>query len=102
MNGQRVFDKAVIDDLRIGGDREKFKTSGMSFRPGYSYHNQWWILHNADGAYEASGIHGQMIHINPAAEMVVVKLSSHPVAGAGFTHPLTLKAWEALAQVVRQ
>lgn len=102
LNGQRVFDKAVIDDLRIGGDQEKFKTSGMSFRPGYSYHNQWWILHNADGAYEASGIHGQMIHINPAAEMVVVKLSSHPVAGAGFTHPLTLKAWEALAQVVRQ
>jgi CubicO group peptidase (beta-lactamase class C family) len=102
LNGQRVFDKAVIDDLRIGGDREKFKASGMSFRPGYSYHNQWWILHNADGAYEASGIHGQMIHINPAAEMVVIKLSSHPVASAAFTHPLTLKAWEALAQAVRQ
>jgi CubicO group peptidase (beta-lactamase class C family) len=102
LNGQRVFDKAVIDDLRIGGDREKFKASGLSFRPGYSYHNQWWILHNADGAYEASGIHGQMIHINPAAEMVVVKLSSHPVASAGFTHPLTLKAWEALARAVRQ
>jgi CubicO group peptidase (beta-lactamase class C family) len=102
LNDQRVFDKAVIDDLRVGGDREKFKASGMSFRPGYSYHNQWWILHNADGAYEASGIHGQMIHINPPAEMVVVKLSSHPVASAAFTHPLTLKAWEALAQAVRQ
>jgi len=90
-NGHQVFDKAVIDDLRIGGDREKFKASGMSFRPGYSYHNQLWILHNTDGAYEASGVHGQMIHINPAAEMVVVKLSSHPVASAGFTHLLTLK-----------
>ncbi|MES2106730.1 MAG: serine hydrolase [Pseudomonadota bacterium] len=100
-NGQRIFDQAVIDDLRKGGDREKFKASGMSFRPGYSYHNQWWILHNADGAFEASGVHGQMIHINPAAEMVVVKLSSHPVAGAGFTHPLTLRAWDALAKAVR-
>ncbi len=100
-NGQRIFDQAVIDDIRKGGDREKFKASGMSFRPGYSYHNQWWILHNADGAFEASGVHGQMIHINPAAEMVVVKLSSHPVAGAGFTHPLTLRAWDALATVVR-
>jgi CubicO group peptidase (beta-lactamase class C family) len=58
----------------------------MQFRAGYSYHNQWWILHNTYGAYEASGIHGQMIHINPAAEMVVIKLSSHPMAGAGFTH----------------
>jgi CubicO group peptidase (beta-lactamase class C family) len=101
-NGQRIFDKEVIDGIRKGGDREKFKTSGMKFRAGYSYHNQWWILHNADGAYEASGVHGNMIHINPAAEMVVVKLSSHPIAGAGFTHPMTLKAWEALAQAVRK
>ena len=101
-NGQRIFDKAVIDDLRRGGDREKFKASGMGFRPGYSYHNQWWILHNADGAFEAAGVHGQMLHINPAAEMVVVKLSSHPVAANGFTHPLTLKAWAALAKAVAQ
>lgn len=101
-NGQRVFDKAVIADTVKGGDREKFKASGMVFRAGYSYHNQWWVLHNAGGAFEASGVNGQMLHINPAAEMVVVKLSSHPVAGAGFTHPLTLKAWAALADAVRQ
>jgi hypothetical protein len=37
-----------------------------------------------------------------AAEMVVVKLSGHPVAGAGFTHPLTLKAWAALAEAVKK
>ncbi len=101
-NGQRIFAQAVIDDLRNGGDREKFKASGMAFRPGYSYRSQWWVLHNADGAFEASGIHGQMIHINPAAQMVVVKLSSHPVAGAGFTHAYTLKAWDALAKAVKQ
>jgi CubicO group peptidase (beta-lactamase class C family) len=102
-NGQRIFDKAVLDDTLVkGGDREKFKASGMAFRGGYSYRNQWWMLHNPDGAYEAAGIHGQMIHINPAAEMVVVKLASHPVAGAGFTHAMTLKAWAALAQAVRQ
>ena len=101
-NGQRVLDKAVIEDTVKGGDREKFKASGMAFRAGYSYHNQWWMLHNADGAYEASGVNGQMLHINPAAEMVVVKLSSHPVAAAGFTHALTLKAWAALAEAVRR
>jgi CubicO group peptidase (beta-lactamase class C family) len=102
-NGQRIFAKAVLDDTFVkGGDPEKFKASGMTFRPGYSYRNQWWMLHNADGAYEASGIHGQMIHINPKSEMVVVKLASHPVAGAGFTHPMTLRAWAALAQAVKQ
>ncbi len=102
-NGQRIFDKAVLDDTFVkGGDREKFKAGAMPFRAGYSYRNQWWILHNADGAYEASGIHGQMIHVNPAAEMVVVKLASHPVAGAGFTHAMTLRVWAALAQALRQ
>lgn len=102
-NGQRIFAKAVLDDTFVkGGDPEKFKAGGMPFRPGYSYRNQWWMLHNADGAYEASGIHGQMIHINPKAEMVVVKLASHPVAGAGFTHPMTLRAWAALAKAVQQ
>lgn len=101
-NGHRVLDKEVIDDLRKGGDREKFEASGMAFRPGYSYHNQWWILHNSDGAFEASGVNGQMVHVNPAAEMVVIKLASHPVAGAGFTHATTLKAWAALAQAARQ
>lgn len=101
-NGQKIFDKAVIDDTAKGGDREKFKMGGMAFRPGYSYRNQWWVLHNADGAWEAAGMHGQFIHVNPAAEMVVIKLSSHPVAGASFTHPLTLKAWAALAQAVRR
>lgn len=102
-NGQKIFDKAVIDDTTQGGDRDKFQfNSVQAARPGYSYRNQWWVLHNADGAWEASGIHGQMIHINPAAEMVVIKLSSHPVASAAFTHPLTLKAWAALAQAVRR
>ena len=101
-NGQRIFDTAVIDDLRRGGDREKFKASGMTFRPGYSYHDQWWILHNADGAFEASGVNGQMLHVNPAAEMVVVKLSSSPIASAGPTQALTLKAWAALAEAVRR
>lgn len=102
-NGQKVFDRAVIEDTVRGGDREKFKFQGLqAARPGYSYRNQWWVLHNADGAWEASGIHGQMLHINPQAEMVVVKLSSHPVASAAFTHALTLKAWAALAQAVQR
>jgi CubicO group peptidase (beta-lactamase class C family) len=100
-NGRRVLARAVIEDLRRGGDREKFKASGMSFRPGYSYRNQWWIVHDEDGSFEASGVHGQMLHINPTAEMVVVKLSSHPVAANAFTHGNTMRAFRALAQALK-
>jgi CubicO group peptidase (beta-lactamase class C family) len=102
-NGQRIFDSAVLDDTFVkGGNREKFKAGGMPFRAGFSYRNQWWIVHNADGAYEAAGVYGQMIHVNPAAQMVVIKLASHPLAGAAPTYAMTLKAWAALAQAVRQ
>ena len=102
-NGQSVIAQAVIDDLMKGGDREKFKASpNRAAWAGYSYHNQWWISHNADGTFEALGVHGQYVHINPAAEMVVVKLSSHPVNFAGYWHAASLKAFDALAQAVRR
>lgn len=63
-NGQQVFDNKVIEDTARGGDRETFKAANMPFRPGYSYRKHWWIPHNADEAFEAAGVHGQMVHIN--------------------------------------
>jgi hypothetical protein len=52
---------------------------------------RWVLQHTLSEVFAYTGI-----------EMVVVKLSSHPVAGAAFSHPLTLRAWAALAQAVRQ
>lgn len=98
---QALLDKAAVDAIRTGGDREKFKAGGQAARPGYSYRNQWWITHNADGAWEASGIHGQYIHINPAAQMVIVRLGSSPVAANGPAHPLHMRAFQALADTLR-
>jgi hypothetical protein len=43
-----------------------------------------------------------MLHINPVAEMVVGKLSSHPIAGAGPTHSLTPAGVGNLADAVRR
>ena len=98
---QELVSKAAVDMIRAGGDREKFKAGGQAARPGYSYRHQWWILHNADGAFEASGIHGQYIHVNPAAEVVVVRLGSSPVAANGPAHGLHMRAFQAIADAVR-
>ena len=46
-------------------------------------------------------MNGQVLRVNPAAGLGVVKLSSHPVAGGALTHVLTLRAWNALARAVR-
>lgn len=100
-NGQQIVNSSVIADIREGADREAFKASGRDYQPGYSYRNKWWISHNADGAYEALGVHGQMIHVNPAVGLVVVRLSSHPVATSAVTFPMTRPALAALADMLR-
>lgn len=46
--------------------------------PGEGYGYQWWI--ERDGAYDARGIFGQMIHIDPARRLVVVINSAWPEA----------------------
>ncbi len=101
LNGKQVVSAATVVELRKGADPEKFKAAGQTMRAGYSYHNQWWIPHDADGSFEAKGLNGQHIHINPAAELVVVKLSSHPVPNTAFTHVLDRNAFAALAAAVR-
>lgn len=100
-NGQQIVAPEVLASIRQGGDREAFKAAGRNWQPGYSYRNQFWVSHNPDGAYEALGVHGQMIHVNPAVGLVLVRLSSHPVAGSAFTFPTTRLALQALAGLLR-
>lgn len=102
LGGQRALSASTITELRKGADAEAFKAAGMAARAGYSYHNHWWVAHDADGTYEAKGLNGQHIHINPAAELVVVKLSSHPVPNTLFTHAVDRAAFAAMASELRQ
>ena len=68
-------------------------------RFGYSYHNQWWIPNDRDGTFEMKGLNGQHMHINPAAELVIVKLSSHPAGDTSVTHNLDRQAFSAIAAI---
>jgi CubicO group peptidase (beta-lactamase class C family) len=43
--------------------------------PGYGY--QWWMVAQP-GAFQAIGLQGQYIHVDPATRTVVVKLSYFP------------------------
>jgi CubicO group peptidase (beta-lactamase class C family) len=99
-HGRQVFPESVITEIRNGADPEKFKANGQAMRAGYSYHNHWWIPHDADGSFEMKGLNGQHLHINPAAELVVVKLSSHP-ADTSVTHVLDRRAFAAIAAALR-
>ena len=100
-NGRQVVAESVIAEIRKGADIEKFKANGQAMRAGYSYHNQWWVPHDRDGTFEMKGLNGQHMHINPAADLVIVKLSSHPVGDTSFTHNLDRRAFAAVAAALR-
>jgi len=96
-NGQQTIPAAAVEDIRKGADPSKFAKAGYATLPGYSYRNMWWVGHNSHQTFEARGIHGQRIYIDPVAEMVIVKFSSHPIAANGATDPVTYRAFQALA-----
>jgi CubicO group peptidase (beta-lactamase class C family) len=97
-NGRQIVPSDVVEDIARGGDPQKFKPAGYTTLPGASYRNQWWITHNAHGAYMARGVHGQGIYIDPKAEMVIARYASHPAAGNAANDPVTLPAYMALAK----
>jgi CubicO group peptidase (beta-lactamase class C family) len=101
-DGRQIIPSSVIAEIRKGGDQQKFNAAGQSVRKGYSYHNQWWLPHDADKTFEAKGLFGQHIHVNPAAEMVIVKFSSHIVPDTQFTHQLDRAAFAAIASALKK
>ena len=96
-NGQQIIPKAVVDDIRRGGDKALFAKAGYTLLPGWSYRDMWWVSHNDHGAFMARGIHGQAVYIDPKAEMVIARYASHPLAANSNLDPTTLPAFHALA-----
>lgn len=96
-NGQQVIPAKAIADIRQGGDKANFAKAGYSLLPGWSYRNMWWVTHNPQGAFMARGVHGQTLYINPTAELVIARFASHPTAGNTANDPISLPAWQALA-----
>ncbi|MFZ9406332.1 MAG: serine hydrolase domain-containing protein [Burkholderiaceae bacterium] len=96
-NGRQLVPASAVAAIRGGGKPEKFTPAGYALLPGWSYRHQWWNSHNAHGMFMARGIHGQAIVVNPAAEMVIARYASHPLAANANLDPTSLPAWEALA-----
>ncbi len=101
-SGQQVVPAAVVADIARGADPAKFTKAGYTLLPGYSYRNMWWVSHNALGAFDARGIHGQRLYVAPKAELVVARFASHPIASSVANDPITLPALSALARMLMQ
>ncbi|MFT4955085.1 MAG: CubicO group peptidase (beta-lactamase class C family) [Brevundimonas sp.] len=79
--GQLVLEDGVIDGDSIvpaGWFAEATRKQADIDDPGRGYGFQWWT--RDDGRFEAYGIFGQTIHIDPERRLVVVILSAWPTA----------------------
>ena len=97
-NDQQIVPREVVDDIRRGGSTAHFVKAGYTLLPGWSYRSMWWVSHNEHGAFTARGIHGQAIYVDPAAEMVIARFASHPLAANVNLDPLSLPAYHAMAK----
>lgn len=96
-NGLQIIPETAVASIRAGGDKEAFTKGGFKSIPGGSYKSMWWHFHNDNGAYAARGVHGQTIYIDPKANMVLVRLASHPTAANSVIDPTSLPAYQAVA-----
>ena len=99
--GKQIFPAQAVLDIEKGGDKSAFAKSDHPDLKGWSYRNMWWMTENKDGAFAARGVHGQTIYIDPAAEMVIVRMASHPVAGNAANDPTSLPAYQAVADYLK-
>ncbi|RXM41979.1 serine hydrolase [Flavobacterium sp. YO64] len=95
---EQIIPKAAIDDIKKGGDKKAFEKAGYSLLKGWSYRNMWWITNNDHGAFCARGVHGQVIYVDPKADMVIVRFASNPIAGNVANDPYSLPAYDAVAK----
>ena len=101
--GEQVAPRWWIEDILGNGDQHAWlaQPTAAKFLPAGRYRSQWYMIGNATGAHCAIGIHGQWIYIDPAAEMVIAKLSSQPLPLDEAIDHLLLAAFDAIASALR-
>ncbi|MGN4943744.1 serine hydrolase domain-containing protein [Bacillus cereus group sp. MYBK104-1] len=72
-NRKQILPASITEDIKHVQEGELAIGPGASI----SYHNQWWIPHNEQGAFEVLGSYGQTLYIDPKANMVIVHFSSN-------------------------
>jgi CubicO group peptidase (beta-lactamase class C family) len=89
-NGQQIVPGDWIEDIRHGGDPQAWRKgpeySYFRTLSGYengSYRSYWYVADPRRGHFTAIGLAGQLIVIDPASNIIVVKFSSHATPATG-------------------
>jgi CubicO group peptidase (beta-lactamase class C family) len=72
-----VVPKTWVDQC-ASGDSSVFAPPYTDTCPDGAYSNFWWVNNIDEGDFMARGVFGQMVYVNRAAELTIVKLSTWP------------------------
>ncbi len=107
LNGQQIVPADwVAASVRPDGPHlEPGKDNPASdFELGYGY--QWWIPEGGEGEFSAIGVYNQFVFVNPAQDLVIVKLSAFSDYGvsleeSSYREIETIEFFRAIADVAR-
>lgn len=95
--GKQVVPRWWIDDIQRNGDAVAWKRGEFTkLFPEGNYRNKWYTPDRSRSAFCAIGIHGQYIYVDPEDEMVVVRVSSQPVAFEVSNDKIWMRACRAI------
>jgi CubicO group peptidase (beta-lactamase class C family) len=76
---RQVIPESWVEDTWNAGSRAAWLHGNYHHKlPDGRYRNQWYQVGDADNCLHARGIHGQLLYINPARDVVIARLSSQP------------------------
>ena len=103
MDGRQVLPAAWIAETVAGApdSRAAFANAAEpTLMPGGMYRNGLWFPYPGSDVFLALGIHGQMVYVNRAANVVAAKLSSWPTPQDGERLLWTIRAFDAVARTI--
>ncbi len=99
VEGKPVVPAPWVEACRRG-DPAAFGAPYTEALPGGAYTRQWWVRDPEAGIFMARGVFGQMIYVDPARALVIVKLSTWPDFTNLDRFLLTLAAVDAIAEAL--
>lgn len=96
-NGEQILHPDVVKDIRAGAQFPAFKKPVDSSMESWTFRSMWWVTGNEHQAFMARGVHGQSLYIDPAAELVIARFASHPIASNSANDCYSIPAYQALA-----
>lgn len=82
-NGQQIVPAVWVQDIRTNGasGKDQAGVSAPAPWPGHrkgNYRSFWWLSEQSCGRFAGVGLGGQLLIVDPIADMVVVKFDSTP------------------------